>query len=1124
MEGEYMLESYSNEDIEIPSAIITVKNGSFITLVINKSDSNILLKKSSQLSLTPIADLNLHTYPTHSLNYIHHHDANLLKNNLRRLKIDHMNDEEKRHIQKLCYSYRDIFYCEEIPLTFTHDIKHKLRLTDENPIYVRNYRQAPQQRLEVNNQVQNLLKQNIIRESISPWSCPVHIVPKKPDASGKVKWRLVIDYRRLNDKTIEDKYPLPNINDILDRIGRAQYFTTLDLASGYHQVEMDEIDIEKTAFSTERGHYEFLRMPFGLKNAPSTFQRLMDSVLRGIPNTMTYLDDVLVYSTSLQEHINTCQEIFKRFRTHNLKIQLDKSQFLQKTVQFLGHTLTSEGIMPNEQKIEAIKKFPLPKTQKEIKSFLGLVGYYRKFIQDFAKLTKPMTSCLKKNAKILHNKEFLDCFEKCKQLLINAPILKYPDFEQPFILTTDASDVAIGAVLSQGTVGTDKPVAFASRTLSETERKYSTIEKELLSIIWATKYFRPYLYGRKFIIYTDHRPLTWIMSLKDPNSKLTRWRLKLEEYDYSIVYKKGKYNTNADALSRVVIHAQDTDFAPSIENLDDSQLINDIFETLSNRNNVAPSTTSVDVHPSTTIVDTQASTSSVKPQPPTSSVAPQPATPNEQNIDISSLINLPSKSLLNDSSNIEQNKLPQTSDAIDRQLKQFYIRKSPGSEYRVEDRSKGRTIIKDVFIPINDTHNQVIKFLLEHTIADRIFHCYFYQEELYEIFDKVYKTIFNDRGPKLVRCLSRVTRIENKSEQTELIKRYHEGKTIHRGIQETYKHIHRNYHWPNMLLTIQKYINQCDICLKSKYERNPLKLPLALTNTPHKPLEHMFMDLYSIGGTTFLTVVDNFTKYAQAIALQAATSIHIAEALLQMFSVLGIPIRMTTDSDSKFDNEVIAEICTMHNIKIHFTTPYNPNSNSPIERLHSTLGEMIRIQRITDKDEPANLMKYAIIAYNNTIHSSTGFTPFELLFGHTSSRNPLELHFPREFYQEYVNKHKQIMENVHKLVNLKLASEKENVINKFNQNKEKAKFKIGDIVYKQVAKSARSNKLEQKYLGPYTIVRIHPEQIAEIVGKHINSKTIRVHFRMLRRPGTFTESPSSPESTGSPEPSPPSNP
>lgn len=201
-----------------------------------------------------------------------------------------------------------------------------------------------------------------------------------------------------------------------------------------------------------------------------------------------------------------------------------------------------------------------------------------------------------------------------------------------------------------------------------------------------------------------------------------------------------------------------------------------------------------------------------------------------------------------------------------------------------------------------------------------------------------------------------------------------------------------------MLTSIQKFINKCDKCLKSKYERNPLKLPLSLTETPNKPMEHMFMDLYSSGGTTFLTIIDNFTKYAQAIPVPTTNSIRIAEALISIFAVIGTPVKITTNSDPKFDNDVITEICAVHNIHIHFTTPYNPNSNSPVERLHSTLAELIRIQHITDRDEPINRMKYAIIAYNNTIHSVTGFTPFELLYGHTSSRNPLELYCSKGFY------------------------------------------------------------------------------------------------------------------------------
>src|SRR5436190_4917647 len=296
-------------------------------------------------------------------------------------------------------------------------------------------------------------------------------------------------------------------------------------------------------------------MPFGLKNAPSTFQRLMNFVLKDFINKIcfVYLDDIIILGTSLEEHLENIQKIFSKLREANLKIQLDKCEFLRKEVAYLGHVITTDGIKPNPDKICAIKKFPIPKTTKEIKSFLGLLGYYRRFISNFSKITKPLTNCLKKNQTIdINNKEYRECFEKCKTLLSNDPILKYPDFTKDFILTTDASNYAIGAVLSQKDKNNkDLPIAYISRTLNTHEINYSTIEKELLAIVWSTKQFRPYLLGHKFKIITDHRPLVWLNSLKEPNQKLIRWKLKLEEFNYTIEYKKGCQNVVADALSRI---------------------------------------------------------------------------------------------------------------------------------------------------------------------------------------------------------------------------------------------------------------------------------------------------------------------------------------------------------------------------------------------------------------------------------------------------------------------------------------------------------------------------------------------------------------------------------------------
>lgn len=553
--GDFLLE----DDLEIsPSIFINsglyTINDSKITVVVTNNSENLSTFTPESLSVE-INNFEISNPPLMS--------KTLGPDLLKQIRLDHLEREERKALLKLIEKFQHSFYTETEKLSFTNAIKHKINTVDEVPIYTKSYRYPYCHKDEVQKQICKMLEEGIIRPSHSPWSSPIWVVPKKKDASGKQKWRLVVDYRKLNNKTIDDKYPIPNITEILDKLGRCQYFTTLDLASGFHQIEMDSKDIAKTAFTVENGHYEFVRMPFGLKNAPATFQRVMDNVLRDLSGKicLVYMDDIIVFSTSLQEHICNLKMVFETLQKYNLKIQLDKSEFLCKEVAFLGHVVTPDGVKPNPDKIKTIQNWPLPKNETELRGFLGTLGYYRRFIKDFARIIKPLTNRLRKNEKIQHDKEFVETFEKCKQLLTSSLILQYPDFSQPFVLTTDASNFALGAVLSQGIIGKDRPVAFASRTLTKTEENYSTIEKELLAIVWACKYFRPYLFGRKFTLYTDHKPLSYVFNLKDPSSKLVRWRLALEEFDYEPKYREGKQNVVADALSRIKHEINNSDAA-----------------------------------------------------------------------------------------------------------------------------------------------------------------------------------------------------------------------------------------------------------------------------------------------------------------------------------------------------------------------------------------------------------------------------------------------------------------------------------------------------------------------------------------------------------------------------------
>uniref|UniRef100_A0AB38Z266 Polyprotein n=1 Tax=Breu errantivirus TaxID=3078398 RepID=A0AB38Z266_9VIRU len=482
-------------------------------------------------------------------------DSNYSTHDIEQLiRINHLNDQEKTKLLSVLKKYSNVIQKTDEKLSCTTNIKHTINTKDDIPIHTKTYRYPQIHKAEVDKQIEQMLTDGIIQHSISPWTSPIWIVPKKVDASGTRKWRVVIDYRKLNEKTIDDKFPIPNIDEILDRLGRSMYFTTLDLKSGFHQIEVEEKDRPKTAFSTNKGHFEFIRMPFGLKNAPATFQRAMNSILNELIGRccLVYLDDIIIFGSSLQQHLDNLDKVLKKLTKANLKIQLDKCEFLQRECEFLGHIVTENGIKPNPNKIDKIINWPIPKTAKQIKGFLGILGYYRKFIKDFAKLTKPLTRCLKKDAKIIHDNEFITCFEECKTLLTTDPILKYPDFEKKFILETDASDFALGAVLSQKFEdGKEHPICYASRTLNETECRYSATEKELLAIIWSTKHFRPYLYGRKFDIRTDHKPLVWLRQKNDLNRKLLNWKLTLEEFEFDITYKKGILNNNADALSRM---------------------------------------------------------------------------------------------------------------------------------------------------------------------------------------------------------------------------------------------------------------------------------------------------------------------------------------------------------------------------------------------------------------------------------------------------------------------------------------------------------------------------------------------------------------------------------------------
>jgi transposase InsO family protein len=481
---------------------------------------------------------------------IHHIRTMKLKPELEKLykEIQHPLDEaELKAVRKLLLKHQDAFQCEGEPLGRTNVVKHDINTSTSQPMKQKARRFPIHQRGEGEKIVQEMLEGNVIEPSTSPWASPVVLVKKKDGST-----RFCIDYRKLNSVTIKDAYPLPRIDESLDALSGAQFFSTLDLASGYWQVGMTEEAKLKSAFATPSGLFQFKCMPFGLCNAPSTFERLMEQVLAGLQwqICLIYLDDVIIFSKTCAEHIARLDEILSKLGQAGLKLKPKKCHFFCEEVLYLGHRVSKEGIATDPDKVKAVQNWGVPTNLTDVRSFLGLCSYYRRFIPQFSTIAKPLTRLTEKNQGFKWGDEQEEAWAGLKQKLLTAPILAYPDPQVEFIVDTDASAYGIGAVLSQVQNGQERVIAYGSRSLTKEERRYCVTRQELLAIVYFLKYFRHYLYGRHFTVRTDHGALRWLINFKDPQGQVARWLEVLGTFDFDVEHRPGLKHNNADAMSR----------------------------------------------------------------------------------------------------------------------------------------------------------------------------------------------------------------------------------------------------------------------------------------------------------------------------------------------------------------------------------------------------------------------------------------------------------------------------------------------------------------------------------------------------------------------------------------------
>lgn len=437
------------------------------------------------------------------------------------------------------------------PLSCTHLTEHQINTGVSIPIKQRYYPVSPYVQKEMDEELERMLALGVIEKSNSSWSNPL-VGVRKPNG----KLRLCLDSRKLNAVTKTDAFPLPYISRILGRLKGTKYLSSIDLSDAFWQIPLSVNDKEKTAFTVPgRGLFQFKRLPFGLHGAAQSLCRLMDAVLGYDlePSVFVYLDDIVIATDSFEEHLRLVKEVARRLKSANLSISLAKSKFCLRQINYLGYIINQSGINVNPDKVSAIVNYPSPKNVRDVRRLLGMATWYSRFIPNFATVAAPITELLKKSRmKFVWSEEAESAFNILKTALISAPVLATPDFSQPFIIYCDASDVGVGAVLVQGSGTDERAITYMSQKMSAAQTKYTTTEKECLSVILAIEKFRPYIEGVKFTVFTDHASLLWLTNLKDPTGRLARWALRLQQYDFNLIHRKGKLNVVPDALSRSV--------------------------------------------------------------------------------------------------------------------------------------------------------------------------------------------------------------------------------------------------------------------------------------------------------------------------------------------------------------------------------------------------------------------------------------------------------------------------------------------------------------------------------------------------------------------------------------------
>lgn len=968
-------------------------------------------------------------------------------------------DKQKKILKSLLIEYEDVFSKHDLDLGCLTEVKHKIDTKDAPPVKHR-IRRTPVGFQDVEQEyLTKLLKTGVIQESTSEWASAPVLVRKR---DGSVRW--CVDYRALNDRTVKDCFPLPIIEDCLDSLQGSTMFCTLDLASGYYQIELDEADRKKTAFITRYGLFEHTRMGMGLCNAPATFQRAMQLVLRGLTwsQVLVYLDDVVVLGRDFDNSIDNLRNALTRFRKFSLKLKPKKCQLFQHEVEFLGKLVSAEGIKVSPSKVEAVLKWPVPTTRKELMSFLGFVNYHRDHVPNFAEVTAVLYELAHQEDTASWENRHEEAFMRTKQLLTSPPCLSYPNPDDIFILDTDASDTAIGAVLSQVQDGQEKVICYASHVLMKAQRKYCTTRKELLAVVKFCRHFRHYLLGRRFILRTDHNSLVWLMRFKHIEGQLARWLEELAQFDMQIVHRPGRKHSNADGVSRIPDHVKECDCYQAGAAVEDLPCNGCNYCQRAHKQWTRFQQDVDDVVPlSSKVISTLQVRRAIS----------EKSEGTESHI-------------ISDDSSEDDCDEDAVEDLQDPDATIPYV--EDGEMAPNWTASYSATELRSLQIEDNDicpiiewleTEYQPTKSELRlQSPATRSF---WMCQGCLEFHDGVlyYRWIDQpERGP----CL-----LVPKSLRERVLLGCHDFKTAgHLGRQKTLARLKSSFIWYHMADECKQYVRSCSTCNQNKKANIKAKARLQPFHAG-SPMERIHLDILGpfnvseSGNRYILMMVDQFTKWVEMAALPDQSALLIAQKFLVHFiATFGCPLEVHTDQGKNFDGTLFSSLCDLLEIAKTRTTPYHPSSNGQVERFNTVVLQMVRCyiekkNRLWDRDLPLLAM-----ALHSMVNRQTGYTPNKLMFGReTVQPIQLVLGTAQDLFRKYdpdswIGELAQSLQEIHQLARERLRVSQMRQRRDYDLRLVEKQYSPGDLVYKidSSTKIGHSKKLRCPWIGPYLVI------------------------------------------------------